>query len=189
MKKIILCVCSVCLLTLISSAQSTQRKKSTKNQAAKAVVKRQPKLTSVNSSNTTQAIKLNSTSHYSAWSGSDVSIADRYSITDPTLKALNARASGADVPMGKSGIVGMSKRAYGFGNGHLTLYTTGATSSGTITGNGAIGTGSSLGNIGSYGSAIGLNGKSPYAGSTMWGNATGMIIRHADTGVRVGNKQ
>jgi len=186
MKKFILCICSVCLLTLISSAQ---RNKIASNRAGKTTVKKSAKSTPANSANTTQAIILNSTASYSARSGSNLSMADRYSITDPTVKALNARASGADVQLGKSGIVGMPKRAYGFGNGHLTLYTTGATSSGTITGNGAIGTGSSLGNIGSYGPAIGLNGKSPYAGSTMWGNAIGMILQHADTAVRVSRKK
>lgn len=67
------------------------------------------------------------------------------------------------------------KNAYGFHKGRLLLHTTGATSSGTITGSGVVGTGSSLGNIGSTGSGIGLNGKTPQAGSGMWGNARGFI--------------
>ena len=67
------------------------------------------------------------------------------------------------------------KHAYGFHNGRLLLRSTGATSSGTITGSGSVGTGSSLGNIGSTGSGIGLNGKTPDAGSGMWGNARGFV--------------
>jgi len=82
----------------------------------------------------------------------------------PPSVNLNSEFS-ADIP----------KNAFGFHNGRLLLHTSGATSSGTITGSGAVGTGSSLGNIGSTGSGIGLNGKTPDAGTGMWGNAMGLI--------------
>jgi hypothetical protein len=71
--------------------------------------------------------------------------------------------------------IGISKHAYGYRNGRLLLRTSGATSSGTITGSGAVGTGSSLGNIGSTGAGIGLNGKTPDAGSGMWGNSRNLL--------------
>src|SRR5205809_5559398 len=119
MKKFILCVCSVCVLAAISSAQAGQKKKSINNQAGKAI-KKQSSISSSNNTVKGQTVQLNSTSDYSA--RSNVSIGDQYRIADPTVKALNARASGADVQISKSGIVGMPKRAYGFGNGHLTLY-------------------------------------------------------------------
>jgi hypothetical protein len=108
-----------------------------------------------------------------------------YRISDPTINALNAKANGADVRISKSGIVGMPKRAYGFANGHLLLSTTSATSSGTITGSGSVGTGSSLGSLGTNGPAMELNGKSPYAGATMWGNARNLWISRGDSAVRV----
>jgi hypothetical protein len=78
----------------------------------------------------------------------------------------------------------MPKRAYGFGNGKLSFNSSAATSSGTITGSGTVGTGSSLGSIGSYGPGIGLNGKTPDAGLSMWGNATGLVIKEKK---KVGN--
>src|ERR1700694_5823982 len=37
-----------------------------------------------------------------------------FSIADPSIRALNARANGADVQVSQSGIVGMPKSAYGF---------------------------------------------------------------------------
>lgn len=79
----------------------------------------------------------------------------------------------------------MPKRAYGFANGHLLLSTTSATTSGTITGSGSVGTGSSMGSLGTNGPAMELNGKSPYAGSAMWGNARNLWISRGDSGVRV----
>ncbi|MFL5771785.1 MAG: hypothetical protein ACJ75F_01420 [Flavisolibacter sp.] len=91
---------------------------------------------------------------------------DTAGIMNSSISIVNLNSEfSADIP----------KNAYGFHNGRLILHTSGATSSGTITGSGVVGTGSSLGNIGSTGSGIGLNGKTPDAGTGMWGNARGFI--------------
>src|SRR5205085_2545653 len=168
MKKLILCVWTVCALAMVAPAQS-QKKKSVKKQTVKTKTRQTNSPVTASTVNTTS---LSATTNYSAKAVSNpISLREHYTIADPTLRALSARAAGSDIKISSSGIVGMPKSAYGFANGHLILYSTGATSSGTITGTGTTGTGSSLSSIGSEGPAIGLNGKSPYAGSTMWGNA------------------
>ena len=178
MKRIMLFISILCFLAVSALAQSNQKKKSaTKTQASKT----KQSSAEVNTQSTTV---LSASNNYSAKTNSPG--ASVYTISDPTIRTLNARANGSNIRISNSGIVGMPKRAYGFANGRLTFYTTGATSSGTITGTGTVGTGSSLGNIGSFGPAIGLNGKSPYAGSTMWGNATGLQTIRGDSAVRVG---
>lgn len=108
-----------------------------------------------------------------------------YQIGDPLLLTLDARANGSDIRINNSGIVGMPKRAYGFANGKLMLRSNGATTFGTQTGSGAVGTGTSLGTFGSNGPAMGLNGKSPYAGMNMWGNARNLNIARTDSAVRL----
>jgi hypothetical protein len=189
MKKLILCI-GIIFCVGASSAQSVQKKSTTKKQGSNAIAKQNSKKLATQQTATNTTTYLSANNSYAAKANpTSVSVSSRYGIADPTINALTARANGADVRIGKSGIVGMPKRAYGFANGHLALFTTGATSSGTITGTGAVGTGSSLGSIGSFGPSIGLNGKSPYAGATMWGNATGLLVRHADSAVRVGGRQ
>jgi len=112
-------------------------------------------------------IIISSENSYPAFSGSKAPIyltLDTVNSIHSPSYSLNSDFT-ADIP----------KNAYGFHNGRLLFRTTGATSSGTITGSGVVGTGSSLGNIGSTGSGIGLNGKTPNAGSAMWGNARGFL--------------
>jgi len=92
------------------------------------------------------------------------------------INLLNQRANGSRVSIGTSGIVGVPKRAFGFANGRILLRNTSSTSSGTSTGTPSVGTGNNLGTIGASGAAIGLNGKSPDAGSTMWGNARNIMV-------------
>ena len=128
-------------------------------------------------------IRLNSSGTYQARTDS-FSIREQYRISDPTIRTMNANANGADIPLGNSQIAGMPKRAYGFAHGRLWLVNTSATSSGTITGNASIGSGSTLGSMGSKGPHLGINGKSPYSGSNMWGNARGMILSNPDASVR-----
>jgi hypothetical protein len=77
-------------------------------------------------------------------------------------------ANGNDVKISNSGIVGMPKITYGIVNGKLLLMNRAATTSGTMTGTGSVGTGSSLGNSGTSGNAIGVNGNSPYDGSGIY---------------------
>ena len=173
MKKLLV---SMCILFVIT-ASAQERKIKINKQAGKTIVTKKSKINTGKDKTTQSPVLLSSTNSYMAKSGISVTSNNNFTISDPTIVALNARANGADVTISNSGIVGMPKRAYGFGNGKLILNSTAATSSGTITGSGAVGTGSSMGSIGSYGLGIGLNGKSPDAGSAMWGNATGLIVQ------------
>lgn len=94
----------------------------------------------------------------------------RLRITDPTIRLLNERAAGAPVPKNSSGIIGASKHSNGFANGHVLLRTTSTVSSGTAYGSGAVGTGTSLQGAGVSENTLGANGKSPYAGPSLWGD-------------------
>ncbi len=105
-------------------------------------------------------------------------------ISDPTIRAMNMRGNGNDAVLGPVGIPGVSRRANGFANGRLLLRPTAATSSGSIQGSGLVGTGSSLGTPGSNGPFMGVNGKSPYAGLSMWGNARNLPVIRGDSAVR-----
>lgn len=91
-------------------------------------------------------------------------------IADPTIKALNLRAAGADINSNVSPIMGMPKATYGIANGKILFRNTTATTSGTTHGSGAVGTGTSLLGVGTAESALGVNGKSPYAGTWLWGD-------------------
>lgn len=130
---------------------------------------------------------LNTTASYAAKANNTrlSLLKNNYTVTDPILTTLNARAGGANIQFNKSGIVGMPKRAYGFANGHVLLSTTGAVTSGTQTGSGAVGTGTSLATFGSIGAPMNVNGKSPYAGVNMWGNAMNMEVINSDSSVRL----
>ena len=67
----------------------------------------------------------------------------------------------------------------------LFLNTTGAVTSGTQTGSGAVGTGTSLATFGSIGAPMNVNGKSASAGINMWGNAMNMQVIRRDSSVRL----
>ena len=181
MKKMMICVLVMTWATVALQAQTTRKKTTTRKAstttrtAARPAKAQAPVLSAV------------STGNYAARASAPA--AGQLTIADPTINALNARANGSDVRISNSGIVGMPKRAYGFAGGRLMLNASGSTTSGTMTGSGAVGTGSSLGTIGSNGPAIGLNGKSPYAGSTMWGNARGMTLRFGDSAIRGGGRK
>jgi hypothetical protein len=109
----------------------------------------------------------------------------QFSIADPTLIYLQDKANGIDNNYYKTPIVGERKHTYGFADGHLILSTSGTTSSGTITGSGAVGTGSSAGSLSSNTYLGGANGKSPYAGPSSWGTGvTGQGINVKDSSVR-----
>ena len=106
-------------------------------------------------------------------------------ISDPTIRAFNKQAYGRDTSVPTLGVIGVPKRAYGIVNGHLIFRSSSATSSGTITGSGEVGTGSSVGSAGAGGQVIGVNGKSPYAGPGMWGTkVAGQEIRPNDRNIR-----
>jgi hypothetical protein len=127
-------------------------------------------------------INLNSVSTNQAKAGPMLSFNTQssFTITDPFVKTLNIRAKGYDPGVKNVELLGMPKGAYGFANGKLRVFPSGTTSSGTITGIGGVATGSSAGVMGSTGLGIGVNGKSPYAGISMWGNARGLDILKGD---------
>lgn len=126
----------------------------------------------------TAAIMSDTTSH-SAYTGDS-----RLLISDPTINVLKARAEGNNIPVSKSGIVGMPKHNYGFANGHIILHSNGSTTFGSMTGTGGVETGSSPGAVGAYGNGTGLNGKSPYAGNGMFGT----IVPGTENGTKIINK-
>ena len=90
-------------------------------------------------------------------------------ISDPVLRTLNARANGANIPLDFREFMGVGRGTYGIANGQILLRPNGATTSGGITGSGAVGTGSTPGGVGVHGTSLGVNGKNPYAGPGMWG--------------------
>jgi hypothetical protein len=94
----------------------------------------------------------------------------KLNIADPTINTLNRRAAGADIQEGRSPVMGMPKGTYGIANGKILLRNTTATSSGTGYGSGAVGTGTSISGLGTSEATIGVNGKSPYAGTWLWGD-------------------
>jgi hypothetical protein len=170
------------LLLICINAQSQTRSKKTK-------AANQPKATSTNNRtiNSVNSVNLNTTTNYPAKANTSTlsALKNNYEVSDPILTTLNARANGANIQFNNSGIIGMPKRAYGFANGHILLNTTGTVTSGTQTGSGTVGTGSSLATFGSVGAPMNVNGKSPYAGINMWGNARNMNITGRDSSVRL----
>lgn len=104
--------------------------------------------------------------------------ARRFSIADPTINALNQQAAGNTKIVSPSGVVGMPKRAYGFANGKILLRPTTAPSSGTVYGSGAVGTGTTIMGVGAGENALGVNGKNPYAGPSLWGSKAAVDNRN-----------
>jgi hypothetical protein len=109
----------------------------------------------------------------------------RLDIQDPTVRALDARANGENIRISNSGVVGMPRGAYGFAKGRLTFRTTDATSTGANTGSGSVATGTSPGSLGISGATPNVNGKSPYAGASIWGAAiAGPDVQRNDSAVK-----
>lgn len=181
MKRMFLCVWILFLINTIADSQ-TQSGQTSKRNGKRTQTRNTAKNNLQSSFNTTT---LNSTSAYPAKTNLNApSLMNNYFVSDPIIRALDARANGANIKITQSGIVGMPKRAYGFANGHVTLKTTGAITSGTQTGSGSVATGTSLGTFGSTGPAMEVNGKSPYAGTIMWGNALNMHLPRFDTTIK-----
>jgi len=178
--------CGGILLLLSETVQSQTKSKKAKNKQTVHSKTVSPNKTDkeVNPSN---SVTLNTTTSYPAKANTNSLsvLKNNYTVTDPILTTLNARANGANIQFNKSGIVGMPKRAYGFANGHILLNTSGSVTSGTQTGSGTVGTGTSLATFGSIGAPMNVNGKSPYAGINMWGNAMNMNITNRDSTVRL----
>lgn len=158
MKKIVMCVMVVSSLAV--QAQTTNERGSRPSAAA---------------------LGLSHTGTYAAKQDAPV-----YFIADPVTRALMEGTNGADIRK-NSEIAGISKRAYGFANGLIMLRSSGAASSGTVSGSGSVGTGTTPGTAGMHGAGIGVNGKNPYAGVGIWGTAlTGKGINVGGTEVRSG---
>ncbi len=163
MKRMILC--GLILFSLMASAQTRKQKKSTRTVTKKTTVKSTvAKTNKANIFPSTIYTLTNSTSN----TANSVPVT-RFSITDPVITTMNDRVHGSDVQIGKSPIIGMPKRYYGIAKGHIFLHTTDATSTGGNTGSGSVGTGSSIGTMGTAGQGMGVNGKSPYAPLDIYG--------------------
>lgn len=178
----------LCLTALFFVLPATAQTKTTTKKKFQTASKTQQKKNTQKSTNYNTVI-LTSESAYPAKKTSMNIPVQNLSISDPILNALDARAAGADIRINKSGIVGMPKRAFGIANGKIYLGTTGSVTSGTQTGSGSVGTGTGLGTFGSTSSVMGVNGKSPYAGLSMWGNASNIFVGRGDgrgvSGVRL----
>jgi hypothetical protein len=148
MKYLLLCICLAC--SVLSEAQQKKAEKTTKTKNVKTTVKKKPAAAVVNlvsvDSNAAKA-----TNRFN------------YKIADPVINSFNNNSGAKNNSFRYWGI---PKSAFGIAHGKLTLYSTGATSAGTSTGSGSVGTGSSPGAAGTLGPAMGVNGKSIFAG---WG--------------------
>lgn len=101
-------------------------------------------------------------------------------ISDSLLRTFNARAAGFSIPNVKD-LPGVPRGTYGFANGKILLYSNTATSSGTIMGSGAVGTGTSPAGVGTSGPSTGINGKNPYAGFGPYGTRLPYPVNTIDT--------
>ena len=111
---------------------------------------------------TAQTINLSSTRSYEARIDSSMRI------SDPLILAFKDRANGA-TGTNTMDLLNVPSGTYGFANGRLILYKQGASSSGTFSGMGNVGTGTSTAGPGSYGAPFHVNGKSPFEGHGPYG--------------------
>lgn len=182
MKRIFWCAGILLLInaTAMGQAKSKKTQATHSAQSGKVSTNKANNSASVSSGST---LSLNSTTNYPAKANRSIlsSPQPMYRITDPIITMLDQRAAGTNIQFNKSGVVGMPKRAYGFANGRITLNPNGAVTTGTQTGSGTVGTGTSMATFGSIGAAMNVNGKSPYAGNNMWGNARNLSIAARDS--------
>jgi hypothetical protein len=176
--------CAILLLVTANAQSQMRSKKAKTNQTVHSKSASTKTVSNETTSGSSTSVTLNTTSNYSAKANTLAGLKN-YAVSDPILKTLNARANEANIRFNNSGIIGMPKRAYGFANGHILLSSTGAVTSGTQTGSGAVGTGTSLATFGSVGAPMNVNGKSSYAGINMWGNAMNMNITQLDSSARI----
>jgi hypothetical protein len=163
MKHWILCAGLFIGITTVTEAQ-TKSKAPTNNKRPEAV-KGTTKLTS-SSTNEAKAPALPRSSF--GWNNTP-SAGSNWQITDPIVRTLNERANGATNTINFKELVGVGRGTYGVANGKILLHPSSSTTSGGITGSGAVGTGSSPGGFGIHGIVTTVNGKNPYAGPGIWG--------------------
>src|SRR5215207_5259358 len=176
MKRVIWCIVMIVLVSSMTIAQSAKNKSSIKTSERNFKSANGTNKTASNSARQPATYTLTSTSANNTFKLEQTT--NRFQIADPTIRALNARANGADIQISPSGIVGVPKGTYGFANGRLSLYPNGSTSIGTTTGSGTLGT------------AIGVNGKSPFTGTGPYGTRVPLIVETAnDSGRTTGIKR
>ena len=165
MKKLLLCAGIFLMIGETTSAQAGTKKKTTKTPAPTSTQNKSVKLESTNSYSAKKpAIPRSGQGWLSTPTGST-----NYQIADPVVRTLNERANGANTAIDFREFLGVGRGMYGIANGQILLRPNGTTTSGGITGSGAVGTGSTPGGAGMHGTALGVNGKNPYAGPGMWG--------------------
>jgi hypothetical protein len=151
-------------VTQLTNAQMGKKKAKPTAAKHKIIAEKQ---TQQEAKTTEQTVSLVANSENNAYGTAP---ARRFSIADPTINALNQQAAGNTRIVSPSGVVGMPKRAYGFANGKILLRPTTAPSSGTVYGSGSVGTGTTIMGVGAGENALGVNGKNPYAGPSLWGS-------------------
>jgi DNA-binding transcriptional regulator of glucitol operon len=166
MKHLILC--AGLFIGVINMAEAQTKKAATKAQTRekKAAAKQQPKKLENTTSNQAKAPAIPRSSL--GWRNTPVQT-NNLQIADPIINTLNARANGANTNIEFKDLMGVGRGTYGVANGRIMLRPTGSTTSGGITGSGAVGTGSSPGAFGIHGIVTTVNGKNPYSGPGMWG--------------------
>lgn len=167
MKKFIWCAGILLILNSTVEAQTKNKKTTTKTTP--------PKKASTKKGSTTQLVTTSANAAKApaipqsslGWRNTPLP-ANNWQIADPVVRTLNERANGATTTDFKE-FMGVGRGTYGVANGRILLRPNGATTSGGITGSGAVGTGSTPGGVGTHGVSLGVNGKNPYAGPAIWG--------------------
>jgi hypothetical protein len=160
---VLLMACLICT-DLFAQKTRTASKKRTATSAAKAMP---------------APVRLEQRGSYSAKSD-PLEQVRRLQVSDSALRSLNGQAKPLSI-ISENGLLGVPKGTYGFANGRILLYSNSATSSGTLIGSGAVGTGTSHAGVGASGPATGLNGKNPYAAFGPYGNRVPVRMTLIDT--------
>ncbi|WP_121354256.1 hypothetical protein [Flavisolibacter nicotianae] len=163
-QKLLLAAFLVIGIVVSSAAQTTAVKKQAKQKTAKQGQAKAVTGKTKYAANNSSTVVLRSVSENNAYAPAT----RPFTITDPTITTLNQQANGAAA--GSSRIAGMPKGTYGFANGKLFLRPTTANSSGTVSGSGAVGTGTTIIGVGTSENSPGVNGKNPNAGTWLWGD-------------------
>lgn len=174
------------LILCVAGAAEAQ-KKQPKNVTPKVYTLKPNPITKGLKKDDAHTYRLNSTSTWNAM-GERPTGKTTLNITDPTIRILNERASGAETGFRAHEVMGVSKRMFGVAHGHILFRANAATTSGSYTGSGSVGTGSSPGMLGSIGPGMGVNGVSPNAGTGMNTVPTTVVPSDAATGSPVGRK-
>lgn len=166
--KTALMIIACAFVSSVTTAQQIQHKKPGKTSASQTLKKpatAEETLVSMNSTTANAAFADRNSLH-------------SFHIADPTIRWYNAMYDYRH-PDGNA-VIGLPKLSNGIAHGKIIFYPTNATGSGSFTGNGSVGTGTSIGNIGTNGSVIGVNGKNPYAGPGVYGTRVLSDLREKD---------